>query len=550
MIEPRPYQLEALTAIGEAERRGLQRMIAMLATGLGKTIIFSHLLRQRSGRGLILAHRDELVRQASDKVRMIYPEARVGIVKAEEDEVHADVVVASVQTLMRPARLDRLTRSTHNPLFGSAGGHDFRTVVVDEVHHYVGGDEGNSFGRVLHGLGCMSEGGPLTVGFTATPERQAGALGGTWQEIVYEMGILAGIRQGFLCDIRAKQIQLQADFSRLRVRAGEFRDEESASLLLEADAPADAARAYLEHARDERALVFTPTVAVAHAMAQAFRAAGVPSEAVDGSMPLDERRAVLRRLSTGETLVVPNAQVLTEGFDEPAVSCIIMARPTRSRPFAIQCIGRGTRPYPGKQRCLVLDLVGSATRMDLVTVASLFDVAPEAAEHGVSRAVARKEQAADAAQAQEEAHGRLVAVDVSLFGARDFAWVQVGNRFVLGLGPAGNIVLDRSDGNPELWDVWKTHRQNIERNGASRWVSHRQLLQSGLPLDYAQGCAEDQMRKAHATVFNERGAKWRGAPATDAQRALLERARRWRHGMTRGEASDAITAHRAAREMR
>jgi ATP-dependent helicase IRC3 len=554
MLDLRPYQHEALAAIEAAGARGVQRSIAQLATGLGKTVIFAHLLRQRGGRAVVLAHRDELVRQAAAKIRAIYPESRVGIVKAEEDEVHADVVVASVQTLARPARLERLVRaSAGSSLLREIHPRRFSTVVVDEVHHYVGGDDGNTFGRVLVGLGCMDEGGPLTAGFTATPERTTGALGGTWQEIVFSMGILEGIAQGFLTEIRAKQVKLRADFSRLHVRAGEFRDEESAELLMEADAPGHAARAYLEHAPGERAIVFTPTVAVAHAMAQAFRAAGVPAEAVDGTMAMEGRRAILARLHSGETKVVPNAQVLTEGFDEPAVSCIIMARPTRSRPFAIQCIGRGTRLYPGKERCLVLDLVGSATRMDLVTVASLFDVTPEAAERGIARAVSEKAHAAaEEAAAAEVQAGRLVTVDVDIFKARDFAWVladsPAGQRFVLSLGHEGNLVLQPGP-EADTWEVYQVRRQNVAEPGAKwpKWAEDRRKLYTGLPLDYAQGAAEDYMRKVGAVALNNRDAAWRKLPASEAQRKALMRTKRWREGMTKGEASDAITAQRMAR---
>lgn len=320
-LPTRPYQDDMLASIAAAETRGLKRVIVAAATGTGKTVTFAHMLKQRGGRAVVLAHRDELVRQAADKIEIVTGQ-RVGIVKADEDETHAQIVVASVQTLVRPERARRLMQSM---------GGDIKTVVVDEVHHYLGGDEGNTFGGVLEALGSMSEDGPYTVGFTATPERSDGEpLGATWQEIVHNYGIIDGIQDGYLCNVRAKQVQLACDFNRLHVRAGEFRDEESAEMLLEADAPKHAAEAYVRHALGRKALVFTPTVAVAEAMASAFRAKGVTSEVAHGKLPMEARRAVLRRLRTGETMVVPNAQLLTEGFDEPSINCIIMARPRKS----------------------------------------------------------------------------------------------------------------------------------------------------------------------------------------------------------------------------
>src|SRR6266478_969324 len=121
-----------------------------------------------------------------------------------------------------------------------------------------------------------------------------------------------------------------------------------------------------------RALLFTPTVALAYAMAETFSAAGIATEALDGTTPLATRRAMLQRLHTGETRVVANCAVLTEGFDEPSVDCIIIARPTQSAPLYQQMLGRGTRTYPGKTDCLLLDVVGVSTRHTLHTTATLF----------------------------------------------------------------------------------------------------------------------------------------------------------------------------------
>jgi ATP-dependent helicase IRC3 len=549
MLDLRPYQREALVKVAEAEARGLQRIIVAKATGLGKTVTFAHLLRERRpARGIVLAHRDELVRQAADKIAMVTG-IRCGIVKAAEDETHADIVVASVQTLARPARLERLLASTRGRgLFDE--GQPFRTVVVDEVHHYLAGDDGNTFGRVLEGLGCLTPGGPLTVGFTATPERgDGGALGNTWEEIVFEMGILDGIRGGFLCELRAKQVRLQADFGKLKVRAGEFRDEETAEMLMEANAPKHAVQAYLDNAAGLKAIAFTPTVAVAHAFAEEFRARGVAAEAIDGTLDTDLRRAILRRLSTGETRVVPNCAVLIEGFDEPSVGCIIIAKPTRSRPTYVQMVGRGTRLYPGKPDCLILDVVGIATRHDLSTMATLFQLdedSPELQEKGVMSALAARDSKDGASRKpaeDESADGRLVSVDVQLFAERAFAWVAAGARYVLGLGERGNVVVEPS-AEPGQFDVARVWREKVDvpRSKWGKWIEKREPLYAGLDVGYAQGAAEDYVRKSGATSLNSKDAAWRKDGPSDKQIAALKRRGRYREGMTRGEASDALTA--------
>ena len=539
MISPREYQTRATKAAHDAIARGRRRIIQALATGLGKSVIAAMLIRERGGRALLLAHRDELCRQLVDKVRTVWPEARVGVVKAEEDDYRAQVVVASVQTLVRPTRLARLIGQDGQAQLFHDGPAGFATVVVDECHHAPA----ESYVTVLRGLGCFDSDGPVTVGYTATPERgDDKGLAEVFEEIVFEMGILDGIRQGYLCNLKAKQIKLAADFGKLHVRAGEFRDDETADMLMEANAPQHAATAYAEHANGRPALVFTPTVAVASAMEGAFRAAGITAEHAHGEMPIDQRRAILRRLATGETMVVPNAALFTEGTDLPNVACIVVAKPTRSRPAYVQMVGRGTRLYPSKQDCLILDLVGAATRHDLTTMASLFDVSPEAAEAGVVQAIDAKAGAAINKDVPED--GRLVSVDVDLFAARAFAWVQAGLRFILQLGEE-DIVLEPSNdpgAGGAAWDVFKVRRVKVSAPGARfpRYQEERKKLFAGLDIGYGMGAAEDYARRSAGSILVRKDVAWRKDGATDKQRARLERWGLWQDGMTKGQANDII----------
>ena len=125
-------------------------------------------------------------------------------------------------------------------------------------------------------------------------------------------------------------------------------------------------------------------------MADAFQDVGIGAEALDGTTPIDERRAILGRFQTGETIVLSNCAVLTEGFDEPSVSCV--ARPTRSKTLYIQQIGRGTRTYPGKADLLVIDVVGASSRHTTMSAENLFDLDLKKAT--VREAVEAKERAA------------------------------------------------------------------------------------------------------------------------------------------------------------
>ena len=193
-----------------------------------------------------------------------------------------------------------------------------------------------------------------------------------FDRIVYQKTLLEMMQAGYLVDLRALQVLLQADFDAAAHPAWGFCGGRAGDPTPRGQRPCAGARRLSGARADRKALLFTPTVALAYAMAATFCSAGIPAEALDGTTPLATRRAILQRLHTGETRVVANCAVLTEGFDEPSVDCIIVARPTQSALLYQQMLGRGTRTYPGKTDCLLLDVVGVSTRHTLHTAATLF----------------------------------------------------------------------------------------------------------------------------------------------------------------------------------
>ena len=354
----RPYQREAITAVVRARRAGTRRLVVCLPTGAGKTVIFSELARLARRPVLVLAHRAELVQQARDKIaRALQDDAAVAIEQADQvAPACARVVVASIRSL-RPERLDRLRQA-----------HDFGLVVYDECHHAPAEDNQ----RVLRALGAFDPDWSGTLlGFTATTTRGDGrGLDAVFQEVVYSRSLPDMIADGYLSKLRGLRIATAADLRGVTAGSGDFDVEELAEAVDIEDRNALVARSIQELARDRRTVVFCVTVRHAIHLARSLAALGIRAGVVHGKLEKVARAKVLADLAAGRLDAVTNVGVLTEGFDEPSISCVAMARPTRSEGLYAQCVGRGTRLAPGKKDCLVLDFV-DASDLDLVSLPSL-----------------------------------------------------------------------------------------------------------------------------------------------------------------------------------
>jgi len=543
-IRLRDYQREAIDAVFATWAEGMKRSAIVLPTGAGKTVVFSALVKRfREGmsdpeqfrwnllvpgeRVMILAHRDELVDQAIAKLRAMLPDTvSVGKVKANDNEVHADVMVCSVQTLASKQRRDALAGRQH--LFGPIG-----LIITDECHHAAAA----SYKKIYEAFPDA-----LNLGVTATMARGDNVgLGSVWGDVVYTKSVLWMMSKGYLTDVEAKRVSVGVDMGGVKTSRGDYQAGDLGRALMETQAHKPIALAYVEHAKDRRGIVFTPTVETAHATAEEMNSAGVKTAVVSGETPRDERRQIFEDFRTGRVQVLSNCMVLTEGFDAPWAEVAVIARPTQSQPLYVQMVGRVLRPWPGKSKALVLDVVGASSSNKLRT---LIDLEPGAIEQ-----MEEDETLQEAAERTEEEANRLVpggvpsfqlkAKDVDLFAGSEHAWnttpkgvlyINCGERYVF-LWPSKE---------PGLWDVC-----HAATKGREPWQrSQHTALDLGSAMAWGEAFSED----FYAGFSTRKSASWRSGKASEAQvRYATGLGIQGAEAMSKGQVAAAIDAVTGAR---
>jgi superfamily II DNA or RNA helicase len=347
-FELRGYQREAVAGVCKSWTE-YNRSLGIAPTGSGKTIIFADITEKRLPRGrvLILAHRDELINQAIDRLDQARGLRAAKEKSTDRADLDAGIVVASVQTLSRQTRLDRFS-SDH-----------FRTVIVDEAHHALA----DSYQRILKHFS-----GPKVLGVTATPDRgDTRNLGKFFEDIAFEISLIDLIRAGFLCRVKVQTVPIKIDLSGVSIRGGDFSDEDLAVALEPVlEQVADATHVYAKH---RKTLVFVPLIRIADQFAEILRSKGFAAEMVSGQCA--DRAEKLVRFSNGETQILVNALLLGEGYDEPSIDCVVCLRPTKIRSFYAQMVGRGTRIHPRKENLLILDFLWLSRQHNLAKPADL-----------------------------------------------------------------------------------------------------------------------------------------------------------------------------------
>lgn len=326
----------------------------------GKTVVFSQIPKQHPGRMLVLAHRQELLTQAQEKIKWANPELSVEIEQGQNiADIHSDVVIASTATLGRSnsSRLEKFHPQ------------QFRTIVVDEAHHAAA----PSYKRILDYF--VPE---LQLGVTATPQRgDKTRLTDAFDEIVYFKTIQELIEAGYLSHLAGYRIRTSTDISGVTTRSGDWAEGELSEAVNNEERNRLAVEAWRDKAHEKKTVVFCVDVQHAKDMAETFNKAEIATGIITGAMKDEERSAVLSAFRTGDIKVLANCMVLTEGFDEPSIEAIILARPTQSQLLYTQIVGRGTRLHPGKERCIIIDLADATSGKKPMGLPTLMGLPPD-----------------------------------------------------------------------------------------------------------------------------------------------------------------------------
>lgn len=352
-LQMRPYQQAAREAIHAEWNDGRRRTLLVLPTGTGKTIVFAAVTEDqvRSGsRVLVLAHRGELLEQAADKIKRSTGLASA-VEKAEQTclDSWCRVVVGSVQSLQRPARLEQFPADY------------FGTIIIDEAHHAIT----DGYQRVLEHFPEAN-----VLGVTATPDRgDMRNLGEVFDSLAYEYKLTQAIREGYLCPILAQTIPLQLDISQVTLSGGDFAVGGLGTAL----------DPYLEQIASEmqtacagrKTVVFLPLIKTSQKFRDILNSKGFRAAEVNGQS--EDRAEILSDFSNGKYNVLCNSMLLTEGWNCPSVDCIVVLRPTKVRSLYSQMVGRGTRlsPETGKKDLLLLDFLWLTERHELCRPADI-----------------------------------------------------------------------------------------------------------------------------------------------------------------------------------
>lgn len=538
-IHPRDYQGDAKSSVMR-EWESVVSTLVVMPTGLGKTIVFAEIIEaMQPKRALVLAHREELIWQARQRIHDatgLECDIEMADLRVSPSLFsNTPVVISTVQT--QNAEWNQHKR------MGKFKPQDFGLLIIDEAHHATA----KSYKDVIH---YYRQNPDLRVlGVTATPDRaDEEALGQVFDSVAFDYEILDAIHGGWLVPIEQQFVTINGlDFSQVRTTAGDLNGADLAEVMEAEKNMQGVASATVEIVGDRRTIVFTASVKQAEVISNIFnRHKPGMSDWVCGATNKDKRREILERFKTGDVQVVCNCNVLTEGFDNPAVEVVVMARPTKSRSLYAQMAGRSMRPLPGvvdnlpdsstrrdyirtsgKPSCLIVDFVGNSGRHKLMSSADI--LGGKVSEAAVERALAAAQKA-----------GAPVRMDELLDDSEDELRAEADARRKLEEARKAKLVAKVKFSAKRINPFDAFEIQPVNSRG---WDQGKHLSEKQIGLLLRQGIDPTDMPFAQAKqVINELFRRWDGKLCSLKQANVLKRYGYETHDLTREQASKLLDA--------
>lgn len=539
--------------------------LGVAPTGAGKTLMFSKVIGEihkdnPNLRACVLAHRDELTAQNEEKFKWVNPAISTSIVDSYSKSWDGQVSFVMVQTLSRESNLKEMPAVD--------------LLVIDEAHHVTAPSYKNILDYARKANPELK-----ILGVTATPERgDKSSLGEVFNNCCDQIKIGELILSGnlvrpvtFAIDMGNVTEKLKA----LRTRGkGDYSDSEVASILDSEPLNSEVVRHWREKAGERKTVIFCSNVSHATNVTNSFNAAGISTALVTGEMTKEQRAIVFENMTKGMIQVIVNVAVLTEGWDYPPISCVVLLRQSSFKSTMIQMIGRGLRTidlaiYPDiiKKDCVVLDfgistmLHGSLDQMiNLSSKNKGFKICPsckkkipkEAEECPLCNSnLVEQEQEEDKEQKVRTVLSNFEMAEIDLLGAVNFHFTELEDDSLLASGFNSWAYIHKKG------DVWFAAGGRQTRTYTlSSWVDNEPLPDIPTRVIYQGGkleaiaAANDFLNLYEKQETAMKTASWRNEKPTEKQLNLIPRDYRTNNSLTRGDASAIITYKKVKDQLR
>jgi superfamily II DNA or RNA helicase len=494
MIQLRSYQTECLQAI--------------------TSLIAQAIKADPSTRALVLAFSTDLLRQARDKLQMIAPGLTIGILDASSKEFDSQVIVSSIQSARQASNLERLQAQ------------GFSICIADECHHFAS----DTARFVLNelGFGCTTSN-RLLVGFSATPFRSDGkGLGEIFDKIVYSRSIKQMVNDGYLCKPLGHKVLTDLDLSQIAIENGDYSPTALSKLMNTEAINQTIVNSYLEKAAGRKTIAFATSIELSIALAECFQRFGIFAEAIHSNLPSMEREAIKNRFQNGDIEVLTNPLMLTEGYDEPSISSVIIARPTKVVGLYQQMAGRGLRLFPNKKDCVILDFGDQMHSLVGIEAMLGYDI-DESSEKRQKNA--KVEEIARTLPSSINPKLKKAILEIDLLG-ESFTWQKDfdGCYYLKGAGDALLKLIKHGEGR---YDAILSGSKGVK------------TIASGLDFAYSFSAAEDYVKSNRALfAVSDLNAPWRSLPISEKQKELF-RSVGFKSGiddLSRGQAATIISS--------